>query len=82
MPSQPGMQTGLDRASNAARAQERYYSSYSTPAPLSQPSNPVDDGGIDWSAIGIALGGSCLIIGAGIGIVTRRRQTARVRVAA
>jgi hypothetical protein len=80
VPSQAGSLTGTDRASNAARAQESYYSSYRDPAPLS--ATPADDGGVDWASIGIGLGGSCLIIGAGIALVTRRRHTARVRVAA
>jgi hypothetical protein len=79
VPSQAGSLTGPDRASDAARAQERYYSSYGDPAPLSV---AADDGGVDWASIGIGLGGSCLIIGAGIALVTRRRHTARVRVAA
>jgi opacity protein-like surface antigen len=83
VPSQPGALTGPDSTSNAARAQERYYSSYGTPAPLSQPSNPVDDGGIDWSAIGIAIGGAFLIVGVPMAVLMRtRRRTARVRVAA
>ena len=83
VPSQPGALTGQDSASNAARAQERYYSSYGTPAPLSQPSNPVDDGGIDWSAIGIAIGGACLLAGVPVAILMRtRRRSGRVRVAA
>jgi hypothetical protein len=79
VPSQAGSLTGPDRASNAARAQERYYSSYGDPAPLSV---APADGGVDWASIGIAVGGSCLIIGAAIALVTRRRHTARVRVAA
>ena len=80
VPSQAGSLTGPDRATNAARAQESYYSSYGDPAPLSVA--PADDGGVDWASIGIAVGGSCLVIGAGIALVTRRRHTARVRVAA
>jgi hypothetical protein len=53
---------------------------YGDPAPLSVA--PADGGGIDWMAIGTGLGASCLIIGASIALVTRRRHTARVRVAA
>ncbi len=80
VPSEPGALTGTDSASNAARAQESYYSSYGDPAPLSVA--PADDGGVDWASIGIALGGICLAVGAGFALVTRRRHTARVRVAA
>ena len=83
VPSQPGSLTGPDTASNAARAQERYYSSYGEPAPLSPLSAPADDGGIDWATIGIAVGGTCLLTGAVIALVMRtRRRTGRVHVAA
>jgi hypothetical protein len=80
VPTQAGSLTGPDSASNAARAQESYYSSYGDPAPLSVA--PADDGGVDWASIGIALGGICLVVSAGIVLVTRRRHTVRVRVAA
>jgi hypothetical protein len=83
VPSQPGALTGQDRASNVAHAQERYYTSYGNPVPLSQPSSPVDDGGIDWSAIGIAVGGACLLAGVPVALLMRtRRRTARVRAVA
>lgn len=79
VPSQPGALTGPDSADNASRAQESYYSSYGDPAPLSV---ATADGGVDWAAIGIGISGSCLIIGTAVAFVTRRRHTARVRVAA
>lgn len=80
VPSHVGSLTGPDLATSAARAQESYYSSYGDPAPLNV---ATADGGVDWAAIGIALCGSCLIIGtAVVAFVTRRRHTARVRVAA
>jgi hypothetical protein len=83
VPPQAGSLTGPDSAGNDARAQERYYSSYGDPAPLSPLSVRADDGGVDWATIGIALGGTCLLIGAVIALVTRtRRRTTRVRVAA
>jgi hypothetical protein len=83
VPSQPGALTGPDSATNSARAQERYYSSYGNPAPLTPVSAPADDGGVDWAAIGIALGGICLLAGALIALVKRtRRRTGRVRVVA
>jgi hypothetical protein len=83
VPSQPGAPTSPDRATNAARAQERYLSSYGNPAPLSPLSEPADDGGIDWATIGIALGGTCLLTGAVIALVMRtRRRTGGAHVAA
>jgi hypothetical protein len=83
VPSQPGALTGPDSASNTARAQERYYSSYGEPTPVTPVSAPADDGGIDWSAIGIAIGGTCLLAGALIALVKRtRRRTGRARVVA
>ena len=83
VPSQPGALTGPKSETNAARAQERYYASYGTPAPLSQPSTLADDGGIDWSAIGIAIGFACLLAGVPMVMLMRtRRRTSRVRVAA
>jgi hypothetical protein len=83
VPSQSGSLTGPASADNGARAEERYYSSYGDPAPLSPVSVRADDGGVDWASIGIALGGTCLLIGAVIALVMRtRRRTNRVRVAA
>ena len=83
VPSQPGAPIGPDSAGNAARAQERYYTSYGNPAPLTPVSEPADDGGIDWASIGIALGATCLLTGAVIAVVMRtRRRTGRVHVAA
>jgi hypothetical protein len=83
VPSHPGALTGTDGASDAARAQERYYSSYGDPAPLNPVSTPVDDGGVDWASIGIVLGGICLLAGTVTVLVVRtRRRTGRVRVAA
>jgi hypothetical protein len=83
VPSQPGAPTGQDASGNAARAQERYYSSYGQPTPLSPLSEPADDGGVDWASIGIAVGGTFLLAGALIALVTRtRRRTGRAHVAA
>lgn len=83
VPSQPGALTGPESSTNSARAQERYYSSYGNSAPLTPVSAPADNGGIDWSAIGIAIGGTCLLAGALIALVKRtRRRTDRVRVVA
>ena len=83
VPSQPGAPTGSDSASSAARAQEQYYSSYGNPAPLTPLSQPAADGGIDWAAIGIALGATCLLAGALVTLVKRtRRRTGRVHIAA
>ena len=68
---------------NAARAQQRYYTSYGNPAPMSPPSVAADDGGVDWAAIGIAIAGTCLLAGALIALVMRtRRRTGRVRAVA
>jgi hypothetical protein len=83
VPSQPGALTGPNSASNAARAQERYYTSYGQAAPLTPASTPADDGGIDWSVIGIAVGATCLLAGALIALVMRtRHRTGRTRVVA
>ncbi len=83
VPSEPGALTGSDSASNAARAQERYYSSYGDPAPLTPPSQRADDGGIDWSTIGIVVGGTVVLLGAVISLLMRtRRRTGRVHIAA
>ena len=83
VPSEPGALTGADSASNAARAQERYYSSYGNPAPLTPLSQPADDGGIDWTTIGIVVGGTVLLMGAVIPLLMRtRRRSGRVHIAA
>jgi hypothetical protein len=83
VPSQPGELTGPAADPTAARAQEAYYTSYGDPAPLTQAGVSVDDGGVDWAAIGIAVGATCLLIGAMIALVMRtRRRTGRVHVAA
>ena len=83
VPEEPGAITGTDSASNSARAQERYLTSYGNPAPLTPLSEPADDGGIDWASIGIALGATCLLTGAVIALVVRtRRRTGRVHIAA
>jgi hypothetical protein len=80
VPSQPGALTSPNRATAAARAQERYYTSYGVPTPVSHVSTPPDDGGTDWPAIAIAVGGTCLLGGALIAVLMRtRRRTARVR---
>jgi hypothetical protein len=83
VPSRPGAITGAISASNSARAQERYYTSYGKPASLTPLSEPADDADIDWASIGIALGATCLLTGAVIALVIRtRRRTGRVHVAA
>ena len=79
VPSQPGALTAPDSASDTARAQERYYTSHGKPTPLTPGSTPAADDGIDWSTIGIAIGGTCLLAGALIALVMRtRRRTSRV----
>jgi hypothetical protein len=83
VPSQPGELTGRDSAVTAAQAQGRYYASFREQTPLSPASTPADDGGVDWSAIGIAVGGTCLLAGGMIAILMRtRRRTGRVRAVA
>jgi hypothetical protein len=83
VPSQPGALTGPAADTNAARAQERYLTTYGDPTPLAQVSAPADDGGIDWASIGIAVGGTVLLVGAVIALVMRtRRRTGRVHAAA
>jgi len=83
VPSQPGQLTGTAAAIRSARAQERYYSSYGHSKPLASPVAPIHSGGTDWAAIGISVGGTCLLVGALIALVSRvRRRTHRVRVAA
>jgi hypothetical protein len=82
VPSQPGELTGSAAVENA-RAQERYYSSYGSPKPLISHEGSVADGGTDWAAIGIAVGATCILVGALVALITRtRRRTHRVRVAA
>ena len=75
--------TGTDSATTTARAQERYYSSYGNTAPLTPLSEPAEHGGVDWAAIGIVVGATCLLGGAVVALVKRtRRRTGRVRVVA
>jgi hypothetical protein len=83
VPSQPGEPAGSQNTA-PARAQERYYSSYEDAAPLSPTSTePVDAGGVDWTAIGISLGATVVLVGAVIALVMRtRRRTHGMRVAA
>ena len=83
MPSQPGALTGPAAGTNAARAQERYLTTYGDPKPIAQVSAPTDDGGIDWRSIGIATGATVVLFGAVIALITRtRRRTGRVHAAA
>jgi hypothetical protein len=83
VPAQPGQVTGPAAAVEKARAKERYLTSYGNPKPLTAHEAPADDGGVDWAAIGIALGASCILVGALVALVSRtRRRTHRVRVAA
>ncbi len=83
VPSQPGQPTGAPSAANPARAQEQYYTSYGKPQSLSRPEASVDSGGIDWTAIGISLGATIILVSALIALSTRtRRRTHRVRVVA
>ena len=83
VPSHPGEITGTDSATSAARAQERYYSSYGNPAPLTPLSQPAEDGGIDWSSIGIVVGGTVVLLGAVIPLLMRtRRRSGRVHITA
>jgi hypothetical protein len=83
VPSQPGAVTSSVADTNAARAQERYLTTYGDPKPLAQVSDPIDDGGIDWTSIGIAAGGTVLLLGVAIPVLMRtRRRGGRVHVAA
>jgi hypothetical protein len=82
VPSQPGQITGPAAAAETARAQERYYSSYGDPKPLIAHDASVGDGGVDWAAIGIGVGASCILIGALVALVSRTRRTHRPRVIA
>lgn len=82
VPSQPGQLTGPTAATGAARAQERYYSSYGDPKPLIAHDTPVGDTGVDWAAIGIGVGACCILVGALAALVSRTRRTHRPRVIA
>ena len=85
VPAQPGQVTGTAAVAEAARAQERYYSSYGEPKPLASVNHTTaaDDGGVDWTAIGIAVGATCIIAGALVALGSRtRRRTHRARLAA
>ena len=83
VPSQPGELTG-SQSTESARAQERYYSSYGDAAPLNPPTTAsADTGGVDWTAIGVSLGATVMLVGAVSALVMRtRRRTHSVRVAA
>jgi hypothetical protein len=83
VPTQPGQLTGTAAASQAARAQEEYYTSYGDPKPLVTHDAAIDDSGVDWAAIGIGIGATCVLIGALVALLSRtRRRTHRARVAA
>jgi hypothetical protein len=83
VPAQPGAPTGPTAETSAARAQERYLTSYGDPKPLAQVSEPVDDGGVDWTSIGIVVGGTVLLLGAVVPLLMRtRRRSGRVRITA
>jgi hypothetical protein len=83
VPAQPGQVTGPDGTVEAARAKERYLTSYGNPKPLTNPDAQVADDGADWAAIGIAISATCILAGALVALVSRtRRRTHRARVAA
>ena len=83
VPAQPGQVTGTGAAAETARAQERYLTSYGNPKPLVTHDAAVDDGGVDWAAIGISIGATCILVGALVALVSRtRRRTHRARVVA
>jgi hypothetical protein len=84
VPSQPGELTSSTAEAESARAQERYYTSYGQPSSLSPSSTTsADSGGVDWTAIGISLGATIVLVGAVIALVMRtRRRTGNVHVAA
>ena len=63
------------------------------PGPPTWPVNPepigpppvvqaTDDGGLDWTTIGLGFGGSLLVVGAVAGVVLHSRRAARSHVAA
>ena len=83
VPAQQGALTGPAAQTRAARAQERYLTSYGDPKPLTQVSESVDDGGVDWTSIGIVVGGTFLLLGAVLPLLMRtRRRSGRTHVAA
>ena len=83
VPAYPGALTGAAAETSAARAQEQYLMSYGDPKPLTHVSEPVDDGGIDWTSIGIVVGGTVLLLGAVLPLLMRiRRRSGRAHVAA
>ena len=83
VPAYPGSPTGESAQISAARAQEQYLQSYGEPQPLTQVSEPAGDGGVDWTSIGIVVGGTVLLLGAVIPLLMRtRRRSGRAHVAA
>jgi hypothetical protein len=83
VPSQPGQLTGTDPATEAARAQERYYTSYGESKPPIANDASVGDSGVDWATIGITVGATFILVGALAALVSRtRRRTHRARVVA
>ena len=83
VPSQPGAATNPVPDITAARAQERYMTSYGDPKPLAQVGERADDGGIDWTSIGIVVGVTVLLLGALIPLFMRtRHRSGRTHVAA
>jgi hypothetical protein len=76
-----GIDTSSLAGTNAARAQERYYSSYGTPA-ATQPKQSVTDDGTPWAVVVFGLAGAFLVAGAIAFAGRTRRRTARVRIAA
>jgi hypothetical protein len=55
--------------------QERYYASYGHPKPLSRPDTPASSDGMPWLPIGLAVGGSVLLVAT----TGSRRRRAHIR---
>ena len=63
----------------AAKAQERYYSTYGEPEPIAAPVAPAPDNGTPW--LTIALAAIVALAAAWIAVISRRRLRFRRRVA-
>ena len=69
----PDARDAADGTTQAALAQERYYSSYGTPEPVQVPlARPQSH--VDWAPIGIGTGLLLLCI-VGVGVIVRTRRT-------
>ena len=67
--------TGTAGAAVDPVAQERYYSSYGSPKPLSRPDTPATSDETPWLPLGLAVGGSVILVAT----TASQRQRARIR---